>query len=214
MFSDSQKDFYKCVCKIVSPPFSLVSSRNQPQKPIKSENINSMQLLKICKPLSPKLSIHNSIVLSPLLIKCFPFITNGVKGIMYKINQKIPSYLSKLPNYDSDPNVIVKIGEVNREIRKFPVTNNCTCQECIIQFLKSKPEEAYIEYDVAGLTVRYVGEINVSAKREELSYHGDSITSFLSRYHNSMYYLDRYGNKCKMTTVCFIETLQKIQLIN
>lgn len=214
MFSDSQKDYYKCVCKIVSPPFTLVSSRNQPQKHIESENINSMQILTISKPLSTKYTIHNSLILSPLLIKCFPFITKGVKSIMYKINQKIPSYLSKLTNYESNPNIIVKYGEVNREIRKCPESYNCTCQECIIQFLNSTPEESYTEYDAVGLTLRYVGDINISAKRQELSFQGDSIPSFLSRYHNSMYYLDRYGNKCKMNNLCFMDTLQKLQLIS
>lgn len=213
---DSEIQCYKCVCKVSSPPFCLTSSRNYLRKNNKynsNNNLiikekNELKLLTIPpsppSPISIQFSEESTITFTPLLTKYFPFIKRGIEDIINRIDQKLPNYLSKLPNYKSDPKVVIKYqDEDNREIKTVVPLHSCIAG--LMEFFSSSPEEVYRRYDFVEMNMRHVANVNVSSEREELSFQGDNINDFIYRYNNNMFYLDKYGNKCKMPHMCFLD---------
>lgn len=193
-------DNYKCVSKIKSPPFSIITSRTMYYQ------IDSQSKLQIEKPISKVYTSKSSIIISPILLKFFPFLNYKNEELLDKMNKALPCYLSKLPksNIDDDNNIIVKY---NPKIHQIKLYNNSNIYNDVIDFLNTLSEDSYRKYENFFLVVRSVNKINISANREEISYLGDSIPNFLNRYNNNLFYLDKYGNKCKFQQCEFIKII-------
>lgn len=192
---------YKCVCKLKSPPFSIISSRSL------YFQIDSHTKLQIEKPIGRIYTSNSSIIISPIIHKYFPFFNQKSEELLEKMNVKsLPWYLSKLPKSNNDDiRIMVKF---NPKIYQIKIYENTNIYNDVIDFLSTLSEDYYRKYEDFFLIVRSVNRIKISPQREEISYLGDSIPSFLNRYNNSLFYLDKYGNKCKFQPCDFIKILK------
>lgn len=193
------KDSFQCVYIIKSPTFSIVSSHKNPYI------LEVTGILKIPYPVTNKYNNNSTITVNPFLLRHFPFLKREIEELYNDVEKSLPYSLLELSKEGNNNNKIVRITfkfpDYTKIVRNIHQFNNC--HGFFFSICDAEPDTQYRYYlDNEYVAIRVLNHIKVSSTRVELSPVGGTFSSFLDYFSIGMYYLDRYGNKCKTDIPC------------